>query len=67
MADEVFITAGQARELLGVSRDKLAKLIKEGALTAKGSSLDKRFKLVRRADVDKLLKETRPSPKSRVA
>lgn len=46
-----FITASQARRLLGVSKPTLARLIREGALPTTDSPLDKRVKLVRTSDV----------------
>jgi hypothetical protein len=50
------ITATQARQLLGVSKPKLAQLIREGVLPVVTSPLDKRVKLVRASDVEALLR-----------
>ncbi|HEX8140095.1 MAG TPA: hypothetical protein VF544_21210 [Pyrinomonadaceae bacterium] len=45
------ITATEARKILGVSRLKLAQLLKEGTLRHFPDKLDKRAKLVSRAEV----------------
>lgn len=53
MADE-YVTMGEAQELLGVSRFKLWQLVKEGVLPTFTSPLDRRQKLIRRDDLDRL-------------
>ncbi len=50
-----FMTASQARRLLGVSKVTLARLIRDGVLPTTESPLDKRVKLVRASDVQTLL------------
>lgn len=45
------ITAGEARRLLGISPLKLAELLKSGALRHYPNPLDRREKLVSKADV----------------
>jgi hypothetical protein len=45
------ITANEARSLLGVSRMKIANLLKEGILKTYQNPLDRREKLVSRAEV----------------
>jgi hypothetical protein len=45
------ITANEARALLGVSRMKIANLLKEGVLKTYQNPLDRREKLVSRAEV----------------
>lgn len=62
------MTASEARHLLGVSKPTLARLIREGALPAIASPLDKRVKLVRAKDVIALLRFRRgsaPEPEKR--
>jgi Helix-turn-helix domain len=54
MAESEFWTVRQAREYLGVAKKTMARLIKEGTLTTADSPLDKRVKMVRRADVEAL-------------
>ncbi len=49
-----YMTVHQARELLRVSRYKMSRLIGEGVLKTKEYMLDRRVKLVRRTDVEKL-------------
>lgn len=51
--DLVKVTA--ARKLLGVSPMKMAQLIKDGFLRTFENPLDRRVKLVSRAEVDSLL------------
>jgi hypothetical protein len=58
MTDE-FVTVGEARDLLGISKPKMTQLLREGILTATTSPLDKRVKLVRAADVEILLAQWR--------
>ena len=53
MAEE-YMTVGEAREYLGISRGKMAKLLKEGKLQAIEDPLDSRAKLIKKEDVDKL-------------
>ena len=45
------ITASEARKLLGVSAVKMARLIKEGTLRHFPNQLDRREKLVSKAEV----------------
>lgn len=56
MREEVedFVTMTEAQELLGVSRFKIWKLVKEGTLPTFRSELDRREKLVRLSDVEAL-------------
>ena len=48
------MTVHQACELLHVSRYKISRLIGEGVLETQEYMLDRRIKLVRRTDVEKL-------------
>jgi hypothetical protein len=50
-----YITVGEARELLGVSRPKMAQLLKDGVLVVRPDTLDKRVKWVRRDEVERLI------------
>ena len=47
--------ATEARKLLGCTRDVLARLIREGLLPTVSDPLDRRVKLVKRADVERLI------------
>lgn len=49
------IKVTQAQKLLGVSKKKIASLIVEGVLPFEPDVLDKRVKLLRLADVERLL------------
>jgi hypothetical protein len=60
---EEWITASEARGILKVSPQKLARLLREGVLQSMPSELDKRLKLVRRADVERLAQQPRPKPR----
>ena len=53
MAEE-YLTVSQVRERLGISREKLRKLIDSGDLPIVTSKLDQRLKLVPLAAVKKL-------------
>ena len=48
------MTLTEAAELLGVSRFKISRLIRDGELRAFVSPLDRRQRLVRRSDVEAL-------------
>lgn len=48
------MTVAEAQQALGVSKAKMARLIAEGALHAEPDPLDKRYKLVSRAEVEAL-------------
>jgi len=50
--DPDFITIGTARERLGVSKPKMAQLIRDGLFPVYVNPLDRREKLVRWADVE---------------
>ena len=49
-----YVTIAEARAILGVSKPRMAELLREGALIAEENPLDKRSKLVKRADVEAL-------------
>jgi excisionase family DNA binding protein len=68
MREEVedFVTMTEAQELLGVSRFKIWKLVKEGTLPTFRSDLDRREKLVRRSDLE-ALRRPRAEPDLKVA
>ncbi len=54
MAEEV-MTVGEAQRRLGVSKKKIAQIIKDGVLEVVGTDpLDKRIKLVKRSEVEAL-------------
>jgi excisionase family DNA binding protein len=56
------LTAADARRLLGVSHDKMSRLLKSGSLKYYRDVRDLRLKLVSRRDVEALL-----VPRERVA
>ena len=49
-------TISKARELFGVSKNKMWRLVREGTLEVFANPLDKREKLVRRVDVEELVR-----------
>jgi hypothetical protein len=63
-ADDEYVTIQQAADLLGVSRFRMARIIKDQQLPVFERAVDKRIKWLRRSDVDGLLE---PRPKSEVA
>lgn len=55
MLDESeFISVAEAREILGISPTRMADLLKQGTLNAEQNPLDRRGKLLKRADVEAL-------------
>lgn len=60
VADEEYVTVREAGEMLGVSKVKMAQLLRDGVLTAQDSVLDKRVKLIKREDVERIAKTLRP-------
>jgi hypothetical protein len=51
---EELMTATEAQTLLGISAKGLARLLKSGELPYERDALDRRVKMVKRADVEKL-------------
>jgi excisionase family DNA binding protein len=51
---EEYLTVLAAAEYLGVSRDKVSRMINSGQLTAKIDALDSRQKLITRAQLDEI-------------
>lgn len=56
---EDLMTIGEAREYLGIGRQTMANLIKRGVLTTQVDPLDRRIRLVKRADVVKLRQQSK--------
>jgi DNA-binding MarR family transcriptional regulator len=55
MSEDEYITVADAREILGVSKPKMTRILKEGKLLhTEPNPLDKRSKLLLRSDVEKL-------------
>jgi excisionase family DNA binding protein len=48
------LTLGEAAEFLGVSRKKMWSLVKEKVISAHTSPLDRRKKLFKKSDLEKL-------------
>lgn len=61
-----YLTVTQARDLLGISKRAITRLIEDGILPSEPNPFDKRSKLVRRADV-LALKTKMPPPKKEAA
>jgi excisionase family DNA binding protein len=61
MSQSEFMTVGEAAAYLGVSKPKMTRLIHAGMLPTLENKLDLRSKLVRRADVEALKRQGRPS------
>ena len=56
-ADDLLTTA-QVRQMLGISKKKMAALIASGELHTQSDPLDKRIKLIHRSEVDALLERS---------
>ena len=54
MAQSEYISVAEARDLLGVSKTRIAEMVKHGELTAEANPVDRRGKLLRRAEVEAL-------------
>lgn len=52
-----FISVADAREILGVSATRMAEMLRTGELVAEQNPLDRRGKLVKRADVEALARK----------
>lgn len=52
-----YVSVAEAREILGVSPTRMAKLISTGQLKAEPNPLDTRGKLIKRADVEALARK----------
>lgn len=53
--NDLLIKVSEAQKLLGVGKKKMASLIAEGTVAFVSDPLDKRVKLVRVADVERLM------------
>ena len=49
--DGEYMTAGEAREYLGVSKPKMAQLLRDGVLHAEIDPLNRHYKWIRRTEV----------------
>ncbi len=59
--DSELITVTEARRILGISANKMSALIGSGTLPYEQDPLDRRVKLVRRADVEGLMRKRNQS------
>ena len=55
-----FVTMKQAQEILGVSNYTIWKMAKEGRIKTYRSNIDRRQKLVRRSDLERLARVEAP-------
>jgi len=51
----VYVSAAEAREMLGVSEPHMARLLKEGVLVWERNPIDRRGKIIKLADVEALV------------
>jgi predicted site-specific integrase-resolvase len=61
MTRDEMMTAGEARERLGISYNNLAKLVREGVLHQEHDPLDRRLRLYRRQEVEELAERSSKS------
>lgn len=54
MVERQFSSVAEAREILGVSEPRMAQVLREGELRREPNRVDRRGKLVRRAEVQAL-------------
>lgn len=57
MADHDTVTVTEAARMLGTTNERIARLIKSGILSSRGSALDRRRRLIPRAQVEQILRE----------
>lgn len=62
MERDDLVTMAEATKYLGVSRNTARRLIAEESVPTFGTPLDKRQRLVRLADLERLRHEIRPEP-----
>jgi predicted site-specific integrase-resolvase len=67
-AEPEFMRVSEAAELLGVSRKTITRMIADGELAIVGRDpVDHRAKLVRRADVEAILRQANRPPRKEAA
>ncbi len=59
---EEYMTLQEAREFLGISRPTMWRVLKDGDLPVYADPLDKRKKLVKREDVERLKQPRKVEP-----
>lgn len=57
-----YVTVAEARDMLGVTKRRIAEMIEDGTLPSEPNPFDKRSKLIKRSDVEELLRK-RPAKK----
>ena len=57
-----YVTVAEAREMLQVTKRRIAEMIEDGTLPSEPNPFDKRSKLIKRSDVEELLRK-RPAKK----
>ncbi len=62
-----YISVAEARQMLGVSATRMAEMLKHGELIAEPNPVDRRGKLVKRADVEALARKVGRLGKSKPA
>jgi excisionase family DNA binding protein len=62
MADGDSVTVTEAAAMLGVRKEKVARLVKKGILTSRPSILDARCRLIPREQVERILAEEGRAP-----
>lgn len=55
--DSELVTVAEARQILGISANKMSALIGSGALPYEQDPLDRRVKLVKRVEVEGLMRK----------
>lgn len=61
----VYLTASEARELMGVSEGKMTKMMHDGEIPYVQPLYDRRMKLIRRSDVEAWIARAGPRHKPR--
>lgn len=67
MAESTYISVAEAREILGISEPRIAVMLRDGILTWEPNPVDRRGKLLRRAEVEELALKAGKTPKDSAA
>jgi DNA-binding MarR family transcriptional regulator len=54
VTESEYVSVAEAREILGVSKPRMAEILKKGLLAWEPNPVDERGKLIRRTDVEEL-------------
>jgi excisionase family DNA binding protein len=65
MANQDTVTVTEAAQMLGTTKERIARLIRRGVLTSRASDLDRRRRLIPREEIERILREEGWNPPKR--